>query len=141
MVPDAVASRAFYAAFYTVSALFALQGKTFSKHSALEAAVHRDLVKTGHWSVDLGADYSFLRGLRATGDYSGGIYVSEEEAVEAIKAAHRIIQAVHKMYPEAFPDVGNVQGGQLRPSTEHKGGLSLRRNPLHRHPPLSDLLW
>jgi uncharacterized protein (UPF0332 family) len=33
--PDAAASRAYYAAFYAVSALFALQGKTFTKHRAL----------------------------------------------------------------------------------------------------------
>ncbi len=45
--PDAAASRAYYAAFYAVSALFALEGRTFRKHSALEAAVHHDLVKMG----------------------------------------------------------------------------------------------
>ncbi len=42
--PDAAASRAYYAAFYAVSAMLALEGKTFSRHSALEVAVHRDLV-------------------------------------------------------------------------------------------------
>lgn len=46
--PDAAASRAYYVAFYAVSALFALQGKTFSKHSALRGALHRDLIKAGH---------------------------------------------------------------------------------------------
>ena len=48
--PDAAASRAYYAAFYAVSALLALGGRTFKKHSALEAAVHRDLVKPGLFS-------------------------------------------------------------------------------------------
>jgi uncharacterized protein (UPF0332 family) len=42
---DSAASRAYYAAFHAASALFALEGRTFTKHSALEAAVHRDLVK------------------------------------------------------------------------------------------------
>jgi uncharacterized protein (UPF0332 family) len=42
--PDAAASRAYYAAFYAVSALFAAEGKSFRKHSAVETAVHRDLV-------------------------------------------------------------------------------------------------
>ena len=36
--PDAAASRAYYAAFYAISALFSLQGKSFVKHSAVEAA-------------------------------------------------------------------------------------------------------
>ena len=39
--PDSAASRAYYAAFYAVSAWFALQGKTFTKHRALEAAGRR----------------------------------------------------------------------------------------------------
>jgi hypothetical protein len=36
---------AYHAVFHAVSALFALQGKTFTMHRALEASVHRDLVR------------------------------------------------------------------------------------------------
>jgi len=39
---EAATSRAYYSAFYAVSAHFALQGRTFKKHSTLEVAVHRD---------------------------------------------------------------------------------------------------
>ena len=56
--PDAAASRSYYAAFYAVSALFALEGKTFSRHSSLETAVHRDLVKAGRWPIELGEAYA-----------------------------------------------------------------------------------
>ena len=45
--PNSAVSRAYYAAFYAVSARFARDGKLFSRHSAVEAAVHRDLVKPG----------------------------------------------------------------------------------------------
>ncbi len=55
--PDAAASRAYYAAFYAVSALFALQGKTFAKHAAVRTAVHRDLVEPGLWSRKQAEDY------------------------------------------------------------------------------------
>lgn len=44
---DAAASRAYYAAFYAVSALFALEGKSYRKHSALDSAVHKELVHSG----------------------------------------------------------------------------------------------
>ena len=47
------ASKAYYAAFHAVSALFAIEGKTFSKHSAIESAVHRELIKTKRWSKEL----------------------------------------------------------------------------------------
>jgi uncharacterized protein (UPF0332 family) len=48
---DGAASRAYYAAFHAVTALFALDGRIFTKHAALEAAVHRDLVKAGKWGT------------------------------------------------------------------------------------------
>ena len=67
--PDSAASRAYYAAFHAVSAFFALNGKSFKKHSAVEAAIFRDLVHAGLWDTSLGADYSFLARLRYTGDY------------------------------------------------------------------------
>ncbi len=92
--PDAAASRAYYAAFYAASAYFILQGKDFAKHSGVEAAVHRELVKTGVWPADLGRGYSRLVQLRTRGDYGGGRHVSESEADEAIRIAHNVVRAV-----------------------------------------------
>lgn len=94
--PDAAASRAYYAAFYAVSALFARSGKTFTRHAAVEAAVHRDLVRTGRWPEELGKDYSELVQLRMTGDYGGGEHVSSAEAQDAVDKAHAIIEAVQR---------------------------------------------
>jgi uncharacterized protein (UPF0332 family) len=89
--PDVAASRAYYAAFHAVSALFALQGRTFTKHRALEAAIHRDLMRAQMWSVDLGAAFSWLVRLRRTGDYGGSMHVSLDEAREAVYKARRIL--------------------------------------------------
>jgi uncharacterized protein (UPF0332 family) len=97
--PDASASRAYYAAFYAVSALFLLEEKSFSRHSALEAAVHRDLVKAGKWHKDLGTDYSTLLRVRATGDYGGHAHVGENDARNAVEAAGRILDAVATVSP------------------------------------------
>jgi uncharacterized protein (UPF0332 family) len=94
------ASRAYYAAFYAVSALFALKGKTFTQHRAVEAAVHRDLVQAQTWSVELGAAFSWLVRLRRTGDYGGSMHVSPDEAQEAVDKAHSILQAVWTTSPE-----------------------------------------
>jgi uncharacterized protein (UPF0332 family) len=97
---DAAASRAYYAAFYAVSALFALEGCDFSKHTQVQAAVHRDLVKAGPWPTERGEDYSFVLRLRETGDYGGSRHVSADEAAEAIAAATRILEAVRCAHPE-----------------------------------------
>lgn len=98
--PDSAASRAYYAAFHAVTALFALRDKQFSRHSALRTAVHRDLIHTGEWSVELGQDYDFLLDLRETGDYGGLTQVSPEDAYSAVQTAARIIKAVEETIPE-----------------------------------------
>ena len=102
--PDSCAALAYYASFYAASALFDIQGRTFTKHSALESAVHRDLVKPGLWPKELGADYSHVMRLRAKGNYGGLEHVSEDEAVDAIQAAQRILRAVHRAHPDVFSD-------------------------------------
>ena len=97
---DASASRSYYAAFYAISALLALEGKTFRKHSAVEAALHKYLVKEGRLSADRGVDYRSLRILRNTGDYGGLEHVTYEQAAEATHAAQRIIDSVREIHPE-----------------------------------------
>ena len=101
--PDAAASRAYYAAFYAVSAHFALEGKTFVRHTAVEAAVHRDLVRPGIWPVDLGAGYSRLAQLRLLADYGGGEHAQPAAAAQAIDIAHDILVACHRADPQVFP--------------------------------------
>ena len=100
---DAAASRAYYAAFYAVSARFALEGKTFARHSAVEAAVHRDLVKAGLWPKDLGERYSMLVELRSISDYGDVEHVSPQEAKDAIAAATAILDSVRESSSGRFP--------------------------------------
>ncbi|MCK4626909.1 MAG: HEPN domain-containing protein [Phycisphaerae bacterium] len=102
MSPDAAASRAYYAAFYAVSAYFALQDKTFSRHSAVEAAVHRDLVRPGIWTEAMGKGFSRLGQLRNRGDYGGNRHVSGADAKESIRIASEILQTVAGTNSELF---------------------------------------
>jgi uncharacterized protein (UPF0332 family) len=101
---DAAASRAYYAAFYAASALFALQGRSFAKHTALEAAVHRDLVRPGAWPTELGRGFSRLMQLRSRGDYGAERHVSPAEAEEAIRIAEDILRHVAGAHPNEFLD-------------------------------------
>jgi hypothetical protein len=103
--PDASASRAYYAAFYAVSALFAFQQQNFKKHTALEQTVHRDLVKPGLWPVEAGRAFSWLVSLRYTGDYGGQEHVLPEDAKIAVERARLVLEAVRKTAPEPLPDV------------------------------------
>lgn len=94
--PDGSASRAYYAAFHAVSALFAAEGRAFTKHSAVEAAVHRDLVKAGAWPEAVGKAYSRLLAWRQIGDYGGGRHISSEVAEEALASARLVLDQVRE---------------------------------------------
>ena len=100
---NSAVSRAYYAAFYAVSARFARDGKLFSRHSAIEAAVHRDLVKPGLWPVELGARFSRLFALRLKGDYSYDEEITSGDAASAISFAWDIIRALSQEDPANFP--------------------------------------
>ena len=103
--PDSAASRAYYAAFHALTALFALRGLTFSKHSAIRSALHRDLVQTGQWKKELGRMYDFLMDLRETGDYGGLTQVTPDDARSAMEKARAVLEAVRAACPEI--DQGN----------------------------------
>ncbi|MFH0980084.1 MAG: HEPN domain-containing protein [Planctomycetota bacterium] len=110
--PDAAASRAYYAAFYAVTALFILDGRTFTKHSSVEAAVHRDLIKPGKWPRELGTAFSWLFSLRQTGDYGGDLHVTLQEADTAVKTAGDILKVVSQsLFPSRSGD--DARGKEL----------------------------
>jgi uncharacterized protein (UPF0332 family) len=93
--PDASASRAYYAAFYAVSALFAERGRQFMKHTGVEAAVHRDLVKAGIWAPEIGVAYSNLLKTRVTADYGGIVQLTPDDAGFSLQDAQTVLDAVN----------------------------------------------
>jgi uncharacterized protein (UPF0332 family) len=100
---NAAASRAYYAAFHAISALFGHEGRAFKKHTEVLASVHRDLVHAGRWPVELGAAFSHLSSQRRIGDYGAIGRVSTEEAIVCIERAEQILEAVRKQHPGFFP--------------------------------------
>lgn len=102
MDPNSAASRAYYAAFHAVTALFALRDVSFIKHSALRAAIHRDLVNKSEWNTDLGDDFDYLMNLRKMSDYGGGASVSRAQTARAVEQAALILQAVRTANPDVF---------------------------------------
>jgi len=100
--PGSAASRAYYAAFHAVTALFALRGRSFKRHAAVRSAVHRDLVNSGEWPEQLGRDYDYLVNLRETGDYGGVFHVDRDDANEALEKASAILERVHETTPDGI---------------------------------------
>ena len=102
MSPNTAASRAYYAVFHAVTALFLLENKTFATHKAVEIAVHRDLVKAGRWPAELGKLFSRISDYRGIGDYGQDERVSQEQGQEAVGGAAAMVAAVAAERPDVF---------------------------------------
>jgi uncharacterized protein (UPF0332 family) len=100
MDPDSAASRAYYAAFHGVTAVLACRGLSFTKHTAVRAALHRDLIQAGLLATDLGRDYDYLLDLRETADYGGIAEASRASAAKAIAKASAILAAIEPLLPD-----------------------------------------
>lgn len=62
-------NRVYYACFYAVSALLALDQKDTKKHSGVRSLFIKDYVKTGDFPVDKGKLYTTLLDAREDADY------------------------------------------------------------------------
>lgn len=73
----------YFASFHAVTAVLLKEGKTFKKHSAVRAAVHRDLIKTGKIDASWGPFYEWIFDNRQQADYQPMVQFEADE-VEAI---------------------------------------------------------
>lgn len=96
---DIAASRAYYAAFYSATAVLLDTGLAFGKHSGVIAAVHHHLVKRGKLDQEQGKALNLLFELRGVGDYGATVHVSEAQATQAIRLAEDFLKAVKSLLP------------------------------------------
>lgn len=94
---DFAASRAYYAVFYSATALLLNEEMEFSKHSGVIAAIHKYFIKTGILDSQFGKDINWLFELRSIGDYGVTIHVPENDARLAIHAARRFVKTAEDM--------------------------------------------
>lgn len=91
---DFAASRAYYVAFYSASALLLSAGYESGKHSGVIAQIHQHFVKTEKLDKEQGKNLNWLFELRSVGDYGVVMHVTQEEAIQAIRVADGFLQAI-----------------------------------------------
>ena len=94
---DFAASRAYYAAFYSATALLLPEGLELRKHGGVIAAIHQRFVKTGKFDKEQGKTLNWLFELRGVGDYGVTAHVSRPEAEQAIQAAKDFLDAIKSL--------------------------------------------
>lgn len=94
---DVSASRAYYAAFYSASALLVNEGLDTSRHSGVIALIHQHFVKSGKLSKEQGRNLNWLFELRGVGDYGVSLHVEAEDAKRAVDIARDFFEATKKL--------------------------------------------
>lgn len=97
---SACVSRLYYASFYAVSALLALRGLSYGKHSAVRASLHRDFIKAGLLPQEAGMVYSRLFEWRQKADYEAFLEMNAEMATDLFDQAKGLLRIL-RSYAEA----------------------------------------
>jgi uncharacterized protein (UPF0332 family) len=95
--PNDAASRAYYAAFHSATALLLAEGLSFSSHTGVLRAVSLNFVKSGKLSPDYGRNLNWLAELRQVADYGELRNVSTTDAEKAVATAERFFQQVQQL--------------------------------------------
>jgi len=87
-------NRSYYAAFYAVRAILALDTVDFKRHKDVVAYFNKTYVANGKFDREIGRKLSKLQQIREKSDYNDYYIVSFEEAEEQLNASDLIIKAV-----------------------------------------------
>ena len=90
---DAI-NRAYYAAFYAVKAVLALDNIDFKRHKDVVATFNRDYIASGMYEKEIGRLLSRLQKKRENSDYDDFYIASKEEAEDQIKFAEQIVMSI-----------------------------------------------
>ena len=91
---DYTCSRAYYAVFYLLEGVLMLDGKRFTKHSAVISVFNRDYVKPGIFPVEFSKHVKYLLKRREIGDYSFSIKIEKEDASNCISKAEETFEVI-----------------------------------------------
>jgi len=87
-------NRSYYAAFYAVKAVLALEEKDFKRHKDAVAYFNQNYVAIGLFDREIGKKLGRLKRKREASDYDDFYVASYDEAVEQYNASETIIDAI-----------------------------------------------
>ncbi len=96
---DAI-NRCYYAAFYAIKAVLALEETDFKRHKDAVAYFNQNYVATDIFDREIGKRLSRLKRKRETSDYDDFYVASYEEAEEQYEAAELIVKSVQMFLKE-----------------------------------------
>ena len=95
-------NRSYYAAFYAIKAVLAMEGTDFKRHKDVIAYFNKNYVATEIFDKTLGRKLANLQQTRETSDYDDFFIASKEDAEIQCESAENIIKAVKKYLNDTF---------------------------------------
>lgn len=92
---DAI-NRSYYAAFFAMRAVFALQNTDFKKHKTLLGNFNKEYISTGKLPKECGRGIHMLALIREASDYDDFFVVSQEECEEQIRFVEKLVKDIEK---------------------------------------------
>lgn len=89
-------NRSYYAAFYAIKAVLALEGKDFKRHKDVVAYFNQIYVATGEVPREYGRNLAQLQQKREKSDYDDFYIASMEEANGQLEKAKSLVACVQK---------------------------------------------
>ncbi len=90
-------NRLYYACFYAVSALLLTRNFSTSKHGYLRSLMHREFVKTGLISENLGTHFDLLFDNRHKGDYEDFVRFKAEQVADWLKSTEEFVAHIDRL--------------------------------------------
>lgn len=87
----------YYACFYALTAVLLKEGLSFKKHTAVKAALHKDLIKAGIVEPNWGKFYNKIFDSRHEGDYQPLRVFEAEEVKMLLEQGARFIATMEKL--------------------------------------------
>lgn len=87
-------NRAYYAIYHAISAVHALDGKSYKRHKDTLANFNKDYVKTEIFLKDFGRKIAQAEEIRHASDYDDFYIATKEKAEEQIMTAKELIEQI-----------------------------------------------
>jgi uncharacterized protein (UPF0332 family) len=94
-------NRLYYAAFYSFNAVLATDNRAYGKHSAVRSSIHRDYVKPGLLSSEVGLIYNRLFEWRQKADYEVMMRVDQAMAADLFSQTERLLNEMDRCLADA----------------------------------------
>lgn len=89
-------NRAYYAIFHAITAVYALDGRTYKKHKDAIGNFNRYYIHTGIFPIDFAAKITQAEIIRHQSDYDDFYIASKEKTLLQIETASQLIELVEK---------------------------------------------